>query len=448
MSAELLALGLSHKTAPVALRERVALQEGQAVAFTQALVADGPLSEAVAISTCNRTELYVVAADHVAGETAALGALARLGDIRPTELAGSGVYALRNCDAARHLYRVTSGLESMIVGENEVQGQVRRAYEGALQTGTTGPLTNRLFGAALATGKRVRTETALASGPPSLSSVAVELARQVLGDLAGRTVLVLGAGETAELTARPLAERGATPAFVASRRHERAMALAARHGGRAVGFDALPAELEAADIVVAATASPHAIVGPEELGLVMEARAARPLLIIDLAVPRDIDAACSALPGVTLYDIDDLQAVIARNRSVRKAEARHAEAIIEEEIQRFARWLGTLDAVPTIAALRQRADAVVDHVLRENAARWESLSPRDRERVEAVARSVASRLLHEPTLRLKGSAGDESYAYLQALRELFGIEPGDAAAPDAPAAEVTSLDSRRRRRAR
>jgi glutamyl-tRNA reductase len=443
MSAELLALGLSHKTAPVALRERVALQEGQAVAFTQSLVADGPLSEAVAISTCNRTELYVVAADHVAGETAALGALARLGDIRPTELAGSGVYALRNCDAARHLYRVTSGLESMIVGENEVQGQVRRAYEGALQTGTTGPLTNRLFGAALATGKRVRTETALASGPPSLSSVAVELARQVLGGLAGRTVLVLGAGETAELTARPLAERGATPAFVASRRHDRAMALAARHGGRAVGFDALPGELEAADIVVAATASPHAIVGPEELGLVMEARAARPLLIIDLAVPRDIDPACSALPGVTLYDIDDLQAVIARNRSVRKAEARHAEAIIEEEIQRFARWLGTLDAVPTIAALRQRADAVVDHVLRENAARWESLSPRDRGRVEAVARSVASRLLHEPTVRLKRNDGDRAHARLQVLRELFALDEPvvDEQVDDAPA-EVRELRRR------
>jgi len=443
VSAELLALGISHKTAPVALRERLALQERQAVAFVEALVADEPLSEAVAISTCNRTELYVVAANHVAGETAALGALARLGDIRPTELAGSGVYALRNCDAARHLYRVTSGLESMIVGENEVQGQVRRAYERALEAGTTGPLTNRLFGAALATGKRVRTETALATGPSSLSSVAVELARQVIGDLAHRRVLVLGAGETAELTARPLAERGAEPVFVASRRHQRALALAARHAGRAVDFDALPAELERTDIVVAATASPHAIVGPEELGVVMEARAGRPLLIVDLAVPRDIDPACSTLPGVTLYDIDDLHAVIVRNRSVRRAEARRAEAIIEEEIQRFARWLGTLDAVPTIAALRQRADEVVEHVLRENAGRWETLSPRDRARVEAVARSVASRLLHEPTVRLKRNDGDRAHARLQVLRELFALDEPVADAPSADAsAEVRELRRR------
>jgi len=443
VSAELLALGLSHKTAPVALRERVALQEAQAIEFVQALVDDDPIAEAVAISTCNRTELYVVADDAVAGETAALGALAQLGEIRPTELAGSGVYSLRNCDAARHLYRVTSGLESMIVGENEVQGQVRRAYESALGAGTTGPLTNRLFAAALATGKRVRTETALATGPSSLSSVAVELARQVLGDLEDRSVLVLGAGETAELTARPLADRGARPVFVASRRYQRALALAERHGGRAVGFDRLPAELEAADIVVAATRSPHAIVGPEELGVVMEARGGRPLLAIDIAVPRDFDPDCSALPGVTLYDIDDLQAVIARNRSVRKAEARRAEAIIEEEIQRFAKWLGTLDAVPTIAALRRRADDVVEHVLRENAARWETLSPRDRERVEAVARSVASRLLHEPTLRLKRNEGDRAHARLQVLRELFALdEPVSEPSEETGPAEVRELRRR------
>jgi glutamyl-tRNA reductase len=444
MSSELLALGVSHKTAPLVLRERVALQEGQAVELVESLVADTPISEAVAISTCNRTELYVVAADKVAGETAALGALARLGDIRPTELAGSGVYALRNCDAARHLYRVTAGLESMIVGEYEVQGQVRRSYERALAAGTTGPLTNRLFGAALATGKRVRTDTALGSGPSSLSSVAVELARQVLGDLTDRSVLVLGAGETAELTARPLADRGAHPIFVASRRHQRALALASRHGGRAVGFDALPRELETADIVVAATASPHAIVGADELAVIMEARGGRSLLLVDIAVPRDIDPACSALPGVTLYDIDDLQAVIARNRSVRKAEKRRAEEIIEEEIHRFARWLGTLDAVPTISALRRRADEVVEHVLRENASRWETLSPRDRDRVEAVARSVASRLLHEPTVRLKRSEGDRAHARLEVLRELFALDEPvvDQPASEAPA-EVRELRRRR-----
>jgi glutamyl-tRNA reductase len=444
VSGELLALGVSHKTAPVALRERLALPEGHAVEFVRGLVGSASLVEAVAISTCNRTEVYVVAPDSVAGETAALGALARVADIRPTELAGSGVYSLRNCDAARHLYRVTSGLESMIVGEAEVQGQVRRAYESALQAGTTGPLTNRLFGAALATGKRVRTETALASVGDSIPSVAVDLARQLLGDLGDRNVLVLGAGESAELTARPLADRGARPVFVASRRHEQARSLAARYGGRAIGFDALPAELEATDIVVAATSSPHAIVGSQELEVVMRARRGRPLLLIDIAVPRDIDPDCSALPGVTIYDIDDLQAVVARNRSVRRAEARRAETIIEEEIQRFARWLGTLEVVPTIAALRRRADEVVQVVLGENAERWESLSERDRERVEAVARAVASRLLHEPTVRLKRVEGDGVHGRLQVLRELFALEEGEAGAaePESAPAEVRELRRR------
>jgi glutamyl-tRNA reductase len=443
---ELLALGISHKTAPVALRERLALPDGRAVEFVRELVAEEPISEAVAISTCNRTEVYIVAADPVAGETAALGALARLADIRPTELAGSSVYSLRNCEAARHLYRVTSGLESMIVGEAEVQGQVKRAYEAALEAGTTGPLTNRLFGAALATGKRVRTETAIATGSSSVSSTAVELARQVLGDLSDRDVLVLGAGETAELTARALSERGVKTVFVASRRQERALALAERFGGRAVGFDAFPAEMERADIVVAATASPHAIVGPEELEFVMAARAGRPLLLIDIAVPRDIDPACSALPGVTLYDVDDLQAVVARNQSVRKAEARKAEGIIDEEIQRFARWLGTLEVVPTITALRQRADEVIEHVLGENESRWESLSQRDRARVETVARAVAARLLHEPTLRLKRAEGEGVHGRLQLLRELFALDdaPPEAPAPEQPRGEVHELHRRRK----
>jgi glutamyl-tRNA reductase len=249
VSAELLALGLSHKTAPVALRERVALQEAQAVDLVRSLVDDDPIAEAVAISTCNRTELFVVADDAVAGETAALGALARLGEIRPTELAGSGIYSLRNCDAARHLYRVTSGLESMIVGENEVQGQVRRAYESALGAGTTGPLTNRLFTAALQAGKRVRSETSIGLGRASMSSIAVDLATGVLGDIAERHVVIIGAGETSELTARALADRGVQTLFVANRHTDRARAMADRFGGGVVALDERPGQLERAAMV-------------------------------------------------------------------------------------------------------------------------------------------------------------------------------------------------------
>ena len=378
--------------------------------------------------------------DAVEAETAVLGRLARRAGVRPTELL-EGIYSLRNCDAARHLYRVTSGLESMVVGEAEVQGQVKRAYEAALATQSTGPLTNKLFRAALATGKRVRTDTAISVGRASVASVAVDAAREALGDLGSRHVLIIGAGETAEGTARALHEQGVRTMFVANRRRERAIELAQRFGGETVAFDALPDELARADIVVASTSSPHLILGAEELALVMPERAGRPLLLIDLAVPRDIDPACAELPGVTLSDIDDLQRQVARQQLVRRTEARKAEGIVEEEIQTFAGWLGSLEVMPTLAALRTRGDEVVDRLLAENEGRWESLSPADRERVELLARTAVNRLLHEPTLRVRQLDAEHRHARLQLLRELFGLD--EPAAAERPAGgEVRPLRQR------
>ena len=342
---ELLAIGVSHKTAPVEVRERVALPEARGAEFVRDLRGTGEVHEAVAISTCNRTELYVVVGNPVEAESRALGMLASQAGIRPTELAPA-IYSLRNCDAARHLYRVTAGLDSMIVGEAEIQGQVKRAYDAAIAGETVGPLTNHMFKAALETGKRVRTETAIGERQLSLPSVAVALAREQLGGLVGRMVVIVGTGETGELAARALADSGGRTVFVASRRRDRAISLARRYGGESVSFDELPQALERADMLVAATASPHLLLEAAELGEVMAARGRRPLLLIDLAVPRDIDAACGEIDGVSLYDIDDLQAVIARNRKVRQAEARKAEGIIEEEIQRFAVWLGSLEVLP------------------------------------------------------------------------------------------------------
>src|SRR5437764_406614 len=252
----LLALGISHKTAPLALRERLALPEGRAAGVLRDLVAHPEIHEAVAISTCNRTEIYLVASDPVDAESAALSTLSRQAGIPPTELLGS-LYSPREMDAARHLFGVASGLESMIVGEAEVQGQVKRAYELALVEGATGPITNRLFRDALATGKRARTETAIGRSRVSVSSVAVELARGTLGELDSRRVLVIGAGENGELTAKALRERGVETVFVANRRYDRAVGLAQRLGGPAVRFDDLPRELQAADIVGGSTALPH-----------------------------------------------------------------------------------------------------------------------------------------------------------------------------------------------
>jgi len=433
---ELLALGVSHNTAPVALRERLALVDSQAVSLLHDLVADAAIAEAVVISTCNRTEAYLVVDDPVAAESALLGRLAAQADLRPTELAAMA-YTPRNCDAARQLFRVAAGLDSMIVGEAEVQGQVRRAYERARTAGTTGPLTNRLFTAALAAGKRVRSETRVGEGGASVSSVAVDLARGVVGELSERDVLVIGAGETAELTARALAQRGVRTIFLANRHAARARALAERFGGSVLSLDELPGQMEVADIVVASTASPRPIVGPEELELVMEARGGRPLALIDIAVPRDIDPLCGDLEDVTLYDMDDLQATVARTLDARAGEEAKAQELVEEEIQRFARWLGQLDALPTLTALRRHGDAIVEQVLAENLSRFDGVSDRDLERVEAIARTVMARLLHEPTLRLKGSGGE--HARLQLLRELFALD-GEAAPAEADApADVRPL---------
>jgi glutamyl-tRNA reductase len=427
MTAQLIMLGISHKTATVQLRERLALTQSAVTDFLQEVVAHPEVHEAVVISTCNRTELTLVVGDAVIAESGVLGMLAQRAHVRPTELA-ERIYSPRNCDAARQLFRVSAGLESMIVGEAEIQGQVKRAYEIALAAGTTGPLTNRLFTAALQTGKRVRSETSIGLGRASISSTAVELARDVLGNNADPRVVIIGAGATSELTARALADHGVSTIFVANRHADRARSLAERFGGEVVALDVLPGQLALADVVVASTASPHPIVGVEELEVVMRARNGRPLLLVDIAVPRDIDPACADLDGVSLYDMDDLQARVAHTVSVREAEALRAEAIVEEEISRFAEWLGTLAVQPTIRALREYGDAIVEQVLAENAKRWERASERDVARAEAIARSVMNRLLHEPTLRLRTLTEGRSHGRLQIMRELFGLE----GAPDTP----------------
>ncbi len=429
MSTELLALGVSHKTAPVAVRERLSFTEAHAAQFARQAIDTGNVQEAVVISTCNRTEVYLVVADPLKAEAEVLSMLCERAGIRPTELA-EAIYSPRNCDAARQLYRVASGLESMVIGEAEIQGQVRRAHEVASAAGCAGPLTNRLFAAALTTGKRVRSETRIGERRVSVPSVAVDLATGVLGSLQRRHVVLIGAGETSELTAQALADQGAGTVFIANRHADRALGIARRFGGSVAGLDRLPEHLAKADIVVSSTSSPHPIVGEEELRDVMAVRHRAPLLLIDIAVPRDIDPRCGELDGVTLYDIDDLQAVIARNLGARAEMLPQAQEIVEEEIRRFARWLGHRDALPTISDLHERADELVAEVVAENDGRWESASPRDLERVETIARAIASRLLHEPTLRLRSLSERRSHAGLQLVRELFGLDE-----PQPPARE-------------
>ncbi len=441
---ELLSVGVSYKTAPVEIRERLAFSGEQLGEFLRDLRGADDIFEAVAICTCNRTELYLVVGDPLEAESQVLAKLARKAEIRVTELAPA-IYTERNCESARHLYRVTAGLDSMIVGEAEIQGQVKRSYDFALDRESTGALTNHLFKAALATGKRVRSETLISSGRMSLPGAGVMLARETLGgSLAGRSVVIVGSGETAELSARALHDSGASLIFVAGRHALRALALAERYDGRSVGIEDLPDVLVTADVAITATSSPHVLIEARALADVMVMREGRELLLIDLAVPRDIDPDCGQLAGVTRFDIDDLASVVRRTRRVRRDEAARAEGIVEEEIQSFASWLGSLEVLPTIAALRVHAESVAQGVLAENEGKWESMSDRDRERVDAVVHAVVNRLLHRPTLRMKERLDDRVHARMALVRDLFGLEVNQDHSLERAAADVEDLSEIRR----
>ncbi len=419
---ELLALGISHKTAPLELRERLALPEGRAAGLMADLAGSGGSAEATIISTCNRTEVYLVAYDPVAAESEVLSALAAQAGIRPTELVGH-LYSLRGPDAARHLFRVTAGLDSMIIGEVEIQGQVKRAHELALVEGASGPILNRLFRGAIAAAGRARNETGISEKGVSVASVAVSEAKRTLGDLANRQALVVGAGETAELVARSLASSGTDSVFVANRHFDRARGLAERFGGRAARVADLPERLAEPDIVISATNSPHHLIDRELLEPVLAKRDGRPLLLVDLAVPRDIEPGVRELAGVAVLDIEDLQRVVERNTASRASEAGKAERILNAELELFERWVDSLEVLPAVIALRERADEIVRRVLEENRDRWMNLSDADRDRVEKVTRAVAQRMLHEPTLRLKEMAGTEAaYEAVNTVRDLFGLD--------------------------
>ena len=414
----LLGLGVSHRTAPLALLERLAFSAGESARMLAEITSHGGIHEAVVLSTCNRMELYLVAADGAEAERVALASLSRPAGLDPGALR---MQSLCGPEVARHLFLVAAGAESMVVGETEIQGQVRRAYELALLEGRTGPITNQLFRGALEAGKRVRSHAECGRSRSSVASVAVGLAVRMCGDLEGRRALVIGAGENGELTGRALARRGVRMVFVAHRRRERAAELARRWDGRAVGFESLRTELADADLAFGCTASPRQIIGRDDVALAMEKRDGRPLLLIDTAVPRDIDPVVRDLPGVTLYDIDDLKRAVAGD-DASATWTDHAGRVIENEVARFTAWLASRDQVPAISALREQAEAVVEQVLREHEPLWEYLSPADRERVGLVARAIVNRFMHQPTMRLKRTPGNEtSRLHVHALGELFGL---------------------------
>jgi glutamyl-tRNA reductase len=359
----------------------------------------------VCLSTCNRTELYVAGDD--GREAEALAA-------RVLEPAGTALYRLHDEAAALHLFRVAAGLDSMVPGEGEILGQVRAAFEA----GATGPFLGRLFRQALHAGRRARAQTAIGESPASVSSAAAALAEQVFGELRGRKILVVGAGKVSELAARNLLSRGAEIAWIANRSADRADELARRFGGKALPLERVGTELVHADVLVSSTSAPDWILERAQVEAVVRARRGRPLFLIDLAVPRDLDPAIHELDGCYLYDIDDLQAVVAETLAGRRREAERVETIVAEEAERFRLWQASLDVVPAIASLRARAEEIRTAELEKA-----KLSDSERRAAESVTAAVLNKLLHLPTIRMKqAAAAADGVIYADAVRHLFGLE--------------------------
>jgi glutamyl-tRNA reductase len=428
----LIVAGVSHHTAPLPLRERLVVNAGDTIATARRIMEAAGAKEVVLLSTCNRTEVYAVE-----GDADAVPAIwSDFSALLDEDVSPYG-YVRRDRDAVSHLFRVTAGIDSMILGEAQIHGQVRDAWEHS--RGAAGAVLTRLFQSALMVGGRVRNETSIGRGAASTSSAAVQLAAKIFGSLGGRHAMVLGAGEMAELALECLVSEGVRTAIVANRTHERAEELAERYHAQALHYDECWSRLADVDLLICSTAAPHAIVGVEQIAGSLKARGDRPLCILDIAVPRDVDPAVGALGNVFLYDLDDLRTVATANIERRREELPAAEAVIAPEVEKYWEWLAGLAAVPVLRSFRTEVDRMRESELAEAMRKLEHLSPRDREAIEHFSRALMNKFLHEPSVRLRAAAANgRGLGVVDALRYLFDLRAADAAstdgAPDTPAA--------------
>ena len=411
----LIVAGISHRGASVEVREKVAFSTAEARRALADLREHGT-RESVLLSTCNRTEFYIVE-----GDTDGAAAAWRLMSERLGEDAASYGYVLRDREAAAHLFAVASGLDSMVIGEAQIHGQVRDAWEHS--RAHSGTVLNRLFQMALQVSGRIRSETSIARGASSVSSAAVQLSKKIFGSLNGRRAMVLGAGEMAELALECLASEGVRTAIVANRTFERATEVAARHGATAVHYDECWSQLGDVDLLLCSTAAPHPIVLVDHIRPTLGVRGDRPLCVLDIALPRDVDPAVGELDNVFLYNIDDLQAVIAASLERRRSNLPTAEQLIGAEVERYWDWLAGLAAVPVVTDLRAQMELVRVREVSEALRKLAHLSPQDREAVEHLSRAMMNKFLHEPSVRLKAAAANgRGLGVVDAARYLFGLE--------------------------
>jgi len=425
-------IGLNYRTAPVELREALAVPSA---AMSAALARFGalPVEEAVLLSTCNRTEVYAVGADAAETTNALCGYLCGLAtemhgrDLHPSDLVPH-LYRRKGLEAVDHLFRVSAGLDSMVLGETQILGQVRDAYRDAAEANTVGKVLHQLFNQAIAVGKRGQTETRIGQSAVSVSYAAVELARKVFRSLEGRRCLAIGAGETAKLTVKHLQASGVQEIIVANRTLERAERLAQAIGGRAIPLGDIPLVLKDVDVVISSTEAPGYVLDRQAVLEATRARRGRPIFLFDIAVPRDLDPEIAKVEGAFLYDIDDLQAVISANLAERAQEAKVVERIVAEEAERFRNWAATLEVVPTIRLLRDKVEAIREQELSRALSRLPDLTDRERAVIEGMTVALVNKILNAPTQQLKGMAGEgAANQAIETVNRLFDLQQHEPA---------------------
>ncbi len=429
-------IGVNHRTAPVEVRERFAISEARLPEAVKALASYPGIEEGMIVSTCNRVELL---ARTVNGTADLDGFMRQLYGFDPQPYR-QYLYEYREREAVQHVFRVASSLDSMVVGEPQILGQVKEAYATARAVGAVNSQLDALLSRAFAVAKRVRNETAVATSAVSIASVAVDLAKKIFGNLEGKSVYLVGAGKMCELAARHLAAHGAKQIYVANRTYERAVALAAKFNGEAIPFDQLYETVPRADIVISSTGAPHAIFRKEHGERFLGRRRNRPMFFIDIAVPRDIDPEMNKLDGIFVYDIDDLQQVVSSHVADRRVEADHAESIVQLEVDKFQARLQTLDVVPTIVSLQEHLETVRQAEIDRVRGRLGTLTPEQELAVEALSRGIINKIMHTPITTLKTAAREspEATTVIDLVRKLFGLRDAKTAAGRDESESVTS----------
>lgn len=416
----ILLLGVNHKSTPLNIREKLALNSGYEQPLLDLSKIEG-IREYYLLSTCNRVEILVFAKNDTAVEKELQKFL--FADALSPEEFDKYMYCYRNEKAVHHLFLVAASLDSMIVGESQILGQLKEAYRWASNQKCTGPILNKLLHKSFSVAKRVRTETCIGSSAVSISYAAIELAKKIFSSLENKRVLLIGAGEMAELAAEHLVGNGVKEVVVANRTLKRALDLAKRFNGKAVGLDEIAEQLETVDIIVSSTGSPDIVLHKEDVKPLMRNRRNKPLFFIDIAVPRDLDPALNDLDNVYLYDIDDLNNVVELNKAERDKEAIKAKRIVDEEALKFESWLAGLDITPTIVALRKKGSQVCQIELERTLPRLKNLTDSERKSIEKMAGAIVSRMLHDPVVYLKSdNCQDQSDIKLDMYRSVFGLE--------------------------